>query len=171
MDDGQMVWGTNGYQHFFYGTTLDPGTSGTSGAQLGSIVPWEFASLRIVTNIAQIKFKAQASPSITTSNILINFSTNRYFLTGLTNAIFTNLVEHVTSLDSMDATVYIKNTTAVTMGLVWPAYGAKHGYYFRTNSSSPILSTTTLASGAIGVAKFTCLPDGTNITGEFQVYP
>ena len=126
----------------------------------------------IVSNIQQLKFKATASPAITTSNLLINFNTNRYFLTGLTNAIFTNLVEESTSaLDTPDTTVFIKNTTAVTMGLVWPAYGAQHGYFIRTNANNPVISTTSLAAGAIGVASITVMPDGTNMFLTFTTWP
>lgn len=126
----------------------------------------------IISNIQQIKFKAAASPAITTSNLLINFNTNRYFLTGLTNAIFTNLVEESTSaLDTPDTTVFIKNTTGVTMGLVWPAYGAQHGYFIRTNANNPVISTTSLAAGAIGVANITVMPDGTNMFLTFTTWP
>lgn len=154
-----------------YGTALSTNSSGsivTNG--LHPILEQVVSGM--VSNVTQIKFKAAASPAITTSNLLINFNTNRYFLTGLTNAIFTNLVEESTSaLDTADTTVFIKNTTGVTMGLVWPAYGAQHGYFIRTNANNPVISTTSLAAGAIGVASITVMPDGTNMFLTFTTWP
>lgn len=100
------------------------------------------------------------TPAITTSNLLLNTATNRHHVIGCTNAIFTNLVELATG-QSADLTVYVQNTTGVSMGLVWPAFGAQHGYYFSTNVYNDVRSKTSLASGARGMASFSFF--GTNI--------
>lgn len=112
-----------------------------------------------VTNSSNIKFRLQ-QPGITVSNLFLSFDTNRYLLRGMTNAVFTNFVE-LADGESADMSVYVHNTTGVSMGLVWPAFGAQHGYYFSTNANNDVRAKTSLASGARGLASFSIF--GTNI--------
>lgn len=98
------------------------------------------------TNIAGITYSMN-TPGITVSNLTVNFgSTNVYFLAGLTNAVLTNMVELPTG-QSGRAVIHAKNTTGVAMGIVWPAHGAAHGYYFRTNSLNDPKATTSIPAG------------------------
>lgn len=104
----------------------------------------------------------------TSSNFVFSFSTNRYELKNQTNIVFTNIVEEATA-SGANMAVHLHNTTAATVGLAWPAYGAQHGYFFQTNANNPILTTLTLAAGAHGVASFTAF--GTNIFATFTAWP
>lgn len=104
----------------------------------------------------------------TVSNFVFTFNTNSVELKNQTNVIFTNIVEEATASGG-SLEVHIHNTTGVTMGLVWPAYGSQHGYYFQTNVNNPIITTTTLASGAHGIAAFKAF--GTNIFATFTTWP
>lgn len=121
-----------------------------------------------VSNVTQLKFAIWTNYVQTVSNFVFSFSTNRYELKNQTNVVFTNLVEEATAVGA-DLVVHIHNTTGVTMGLVWPAYGAQHGYFLQTNANNPILTTTTLAAGGHGVASFTAF--GSNIFGTFTTWP
>lgn len=122
----------------------------------------------IVSNVNNVKFWTWTNYVQTVSNFVFSFNTNRYELKNQTNVVFTNIVEEATAV-STDIAVHIHNTTGVTMGLVWPAYGAQHGYFFQTNANNPILSTTTLSSGQHGIASFTAY--GTNIFATFTTWP
>jgi hypothetical protein len=115
-----------------------------------------------------IKFNIWTNYVQTGSNFVFSFNTNHYELKNQTNVIFTNLVEEATGI-AASLEVHIHNTTGVTMGLVWPAYGAQHGYFFQTNVNNPIISTTTLATGAHGVAAIKAF--GTNLFATFTTWP
>lgn len=108
------------------------------------------------------------APAIASSNLVWNFNTNSYQLTGLTNVVFTNLVELVGG-SSGQLEAFIHNTTAVTMGIVWPAYGAQHGYFFNTNTVNDVLSLTSLAAGEKLHVKIKAF--GTNMLPEAYRYP
>jgi hypothetical protein len=97
-----------------------------------------------ISNVNAIIF-AEHSPAITTSNLFLSFDTNLHTCIGLTNLVLTNWQERATGSDDMN--LFVHNTTAVTMGVVWPAYGAQHGYYFGTNANNDVLSSTSIAAG------------------------
>jgi hypothetical protein len=97
-----------------------------------------------ISNVNAIIFAAH-SPAITTSNLFLSFDTNLHTCIGLTNLVLTNWQERATGSDDMN--LFVHNTTAVTMGIVWPAYGAQHGYWFGTNANNDVLSSTSIASG------------------------
>jgi hypothetical protein len=128
----------------------------------------DFPVANVVSNVSAVRFAVWTNYVPASSNFVFSFVTNRYDLRGQTNVIFTNLVEETAGV-SADMAVHIYNTTAVTMGLVWPAYGAQHGYWFGTNANNPILSYTTLSAGGHGVASFTAF--GTNIFATFSAWP
>lgn len=122
----------------------------------------------VVTNVTAMKWNIWTNYVQTVSNFVFSFHTNYYELKNQTNVVFTNLVEEVTAVGA-DMKVHIHNTTGVTMGLVWPAYGAQHGYFFQTNANNAILTTTSLAAGQHGVASFSAF--GTNIFATFTTWP
>jgi hypothetical protein len=126
----------------------------------------DFPANNVVSNVGQIKFNLQ-QPGITVSNLVISPNTNRWMVRGLTNVVFTNLVEEAGT--SGDISIYVHNTTAVTMGLVWPAYGSQHGYHFKTNANNPVLTYTSLATGLSGVASFSWYD--TNWVGTWIALP
>lgn len=122
----------------------------------------------IVTNTTALKWNVWTNYVQTVSNFVFSFNTNRVELKNQTNVVFTNIVEEATAVGA-DMAVHIHNTTGVTMGLVWPAYGAQHGYFFQTNINNPILTSTTLTTGKHGVASFTAF--GTNIFATWSEWP
>lgn len=106
----------------------------------------------------------------TVSNFVFDLNkTNIYSLWNQTNVVFTNIVKLASEGHETTMKIYVHNTTGVTMGLRWPAYGAQHGYFFRTNVSSPILTTVTLATGQRALAEFKA--DGSNILGTVSIWP
>ena len=122
----------------------------------------------LASNVVAMKFNIWTNYVNTVSNFVFTFNTNRYELKNQTNVIFTNIVEEATAVGA-DMAIHIHNTTGVTMGLVWPAYGAQHGYFFQTNINNPILTSTTLTTGKHGVASFTAY--GTNIFATWSEWP
>lgn len=146
--------------------TTTPAT-GTSLDVTGRVVS---ASLRITNEITTtaLKWNIWTNYVQTASNFVFSFNTNRYELKNQTNVVFTNIVEEATAVGA-DLSVHIHNTTGVTMGLVWPGYGAQHGYFFQTNINNPILTSTSLATGKHGVASFTAF--GTNIFATWNEWP
>ena len=122
----------------------------------------------LVSNVVAMKWNIWTNYVNTVSNFVFTFNTNRYELKNQTNIWFTNIVEEATAVGA-DMSVHVHNTTAAAMNLYWPAYGAQHGYFLQTNANNPILSTTTLAAGAHGVASFTAY--GTNIFATFSTWP
>jgi hypothetical protein len=122
----------------------------------------------LASNVVAMKFNIWTNYINTVSNFVFSFNTNRYELKNQTNIWFTNIVEEATAVGA-DMTIHVHNTTAAAMNLYWPAYGAQHGYFLQTNANNPILSTTTLAAGAHGVASFTAF--GTNIFATFSTWP
>ena len=143
--------------------TLTPGVLSNLVASTIDVSPGN-----IVTNVIAQKWNIWTNYVQTVSNFVFTFNTNRYELKNQTNVIFTNIVEEATAVGA-DMAVHIHNTTGVTMGLVWPSYGAQHGYFFQTNANNPILSTTTLTTGKHGVASFTAF--GTNIFATWTEWP
>ncbi len=121
-----------------------------------------------ITSVNSIKYANQTNYVPAVSNIVLSFSTNRYVLKNQEIVIFTNIVEEAESASS-DLAVHVHNTTGGNLFLMWPAYGAQHGYFFQTNINNPILSTTTLATGRHGVASFTCF--GSNIFATWTEWP
>jgi hypothetical protein len=155
-----LVFGTN----FLTSTaTIAIGPGNVSNLISSSI---DFPANNVVSNVGQIKFNLQ-QPGITVSNLVISPNTNRWMVRGLTNVVFTNLVEEAGT--SGDISIYVHNTTAVTMGLVWPAYGSQHGYHFKTNANNPVLTYTSLATGLSGVASFSWYD--TNWVGTWIALP
>lgn len=133
------------------------GNTGATGS--GNLVFSSTPTLNLPT-LNNVKWAMQ-TPAITVSNILLSFSTNRYYLSGLTNAVLTNWVE-LAAGESADLALYIHNTTGVSMGIVWPAAGSSHGYHFSTNANNDVRAVTSLAAGGrllVSVSIF-----GTNIT-------
>jgi hypothetical protein len=98
----------------------------------------------VISNLNAVVFAAH-SPAITTSNLFLSFDTNLHTCIGLTNLVLTNWQERATGSDDMN--LFVHNTTAVTMGIVWPAYGAQHGYWFGTNANNDVLNSTSIAAG------------------------
>ena len=143
--------------------TLSPSVLSNLNASTIDIAPGN-----IVTNVIAQKWNIWTNYVQTVSNFVFSFNTNRYELKNQTNVVFTNIVEEATAVGA-DMAVHIHNTTGVTMGLVWPAYGAQHGYFFQTNINNPILTTTTLTTGKHGVAAFTAF--GTNLFATWTEWP
>lgn len=143
--------------------TLSPGVISNLVASTIDVSPGN-----IITNVIAQKWNIWTNYVQTASNFVFAFTTNRYELKNQTNVIFTNIVEEATAVGA-DMAVHVHNTTGVTMGLVWPSYGAQHGYFFQTNINNPILTTTTLTTGKHGVASFTAF--GTNIFATWTEWP
>jgi hypothetical protein len=98
----------------------------------------------VISNLNAVVF-AEHSPAITTSNLFLSFDTNLHTCIGLTNLVLTNWQERATGSDDMN--LFVHNTTAVTMGIVWPNQGAQHGYYFATNANNDARAVTSIPSG------------------------
>jgi hypothetical protein len=167
---------TNGWSTVFF---RKEGTTGLTNA-------WEVAAQRALafdgiitahTNATTItisnsiqavqwKYTVQ-TPAITTSNIVFSFNTNTYECVGLTNLVLTNLVEEASGI-AADAKILVR-ATSVDVPLVWPAYGAQHGYFFRTNANNPILQWAKVTNGTTAVISLSCV--GTNIFGTITGWP
>lgn len=144
--------------------TLSPGNV----SNLVNNTTLDFQPGNVITNIGGLKGWVWTNYVQTVSNFVFSFNTNYVELKNQTNVVFTNLVEEATAIRG-NIEVHIHNTTGVTMGLVWPAYGAQHGYFFNTNANNAVLATTSLASGSHLVASFSCF--GTNIFGTATTWP
>lgn len=144
--------------------TLSPG----SVSNLVNNTSINFNPGNIVSNVGSTKGLVWTNYVQTVSNFVFSFNTNYVELKNQTNVVFTNIVEEATAVRG-NIEVHIHNTTGVTMGLVWPAYGAQHGYFFQTNANNAILSSTSLASGQHGIASLSCF--GTNIFATFTTWP
>lgn len=120
----------------------------------------------VISNLSGIKYAA-VLPSITQSNFIITPDTNRMSVYGATNAVFTNLIEQATGVHG-DVAVYLQAVGA-NMTLQWPAYGALHGYFVRTNANNPFPATTSIAAGAAGLASFSFF--GSNVLISFLALP
>lgn len=121
-----------------------------------------------ITNVIAIKEQIWTNYVQTVSNFVFSFNTNYVELKNQTNVVFTNIVEEATAIHGK-IVVHVHNTTGVTMGLVWPAYGAQHGYFFGTNINNAIISSTSLTTGKHGVASIECF--GTNFFATWTEWP
>ena len=128
----------------------------------------DFQPNNVITNYGGLKGVIWTNYVQTASNFVFSFNTNYVELKNQTNVVFTNIVEEATGIRG-NIEAHVHNTTGVTMGLVWPAYGAQHGYYFGTNANNPIITTTTLASGSHAIVSFSCF--GTNIFATITTWP
>lgn len=113
----------------------------------------------IVSNVVQVKYQIQ-QPPITASNLLVSFNTNNYECVGLTNIQVTNIVEETTGVNAK-AKIVVRNTLSVSVPIMWPAFGAQHGYYFHTNGLNDTLSATVAPPGTNTVIGLEI--DGTNV--------
>jgi len=144
--------------------TISPGNA----SNLVNNTTIDFATGNVVTNVIAQRWNIWTNYVQTVSNFVFTFTTNRYELKNQTNIVFTNIVEEATAVGA-DMSVHVHNTTGVTMGLVWPAYGAQHGYFLQTNINNPLLTYTSLTAGKHGVASFTAF--GTNIFATWTEWP
>lgn len=159
-EDSPIVQIINGYT-----LTFTPGgVVSNLGASTINIGP----ANNVVSNVGAIKGLIWTNYVQTSSNFVFSFSTNYVELKNQTNVVFTNIVEEVTATRG-NIEVHVHNTTGVTMGLAWPAYGAQHGYFFQTNINNPILTYTSLTTGKHGVASISCF--GTNIFATWTEWP
>lgn len=119
----------------------------------------DFQPGNVITNVGNILSFIHI-PAITVSNILMNWQTNNHEMVGCTNALLTNIVELPTGVNHKFKVV-IRNTLAVSVPVLLPAFGAQHGYYFHTNGFNDILQATVAPPGTNTVYSFEV--DGTNV--------
>ncbi len=125
-----------------------------------------FATSGQISNLTALKF-AVHQPSVASSNLVLSFGTNRVECVGLTNLVLTNLVEEASAI-SADMTVVVRATTGNTT-LVWPSYGAQHGYFLRTNQNNYVLGWAAVTNGKAAVISFSAF--GTNIFATITEWP
>ena len=143
--------------------SLSPGALSNFVASTINVTP-----NNVISNLGAIKGLIWTNYVQTVSNFVFSFNTNYVELKNQTNAVFTNIVEEATGVRG-NIEIHIHNTTGVTMGLVWPAYGAQHGYFFGTNINNPIITTTSLTTGKHGIASIACF--GTNLFATWTEWP
>jgi hypothetical protein len=139
-----------------------------SNAALGYLTVTNTAVVNLISNLANVKWKP-AVPSITQSNLVLSFLTNRYYCDGLTNLVLTNIVEELHATVSTDLSIFVRNTNGVNCALVWPAYGIQHGYFFRTNIYNPVLAWAAVTNNKSAVISLTCW--GTNVFATITEWP
>jgi hypothetical protein len=119
------------------------------------------------SNVANVRY-AIHQPAITESNLFIGGATNNYECVGSTNIQITNIVEEVTGVNTK-LKIAIRNTLSVGVPIMWPAYGAQHGYFFNTNGYVDVRAVTVAPPGTNTVIALEI--DGTNVYPAVTFWP
>ena len=82
---------------------------------------------------------------------------------------YENIVEELHATVSADLSIFVRNTNGVNCALVWPAYGAQHGFFFRTNAYNPVLAWAAVTNGKSAMISMTCW--GTNVFATITEWP
>ena len=146
--------------------------SGTLTASPGNFSNYVASSINVsvgntFSNVAAVKTSILL-PAITQSNLVVSFDTNSMQCIGLTNIVLTNIVEEAAGIRG-DVTILLQNTLGGNLPIVWPAWGAQHGYFFKTNANNNPLIYTAVPAGKSATLSFTIF--GTNVFASALEWP